>query len=140
MALERDDAQALLAEPLVAVIAVEEDGRPPLAVPIWYSYAPGGDVWVITERGSLKARALRAARTCTLVVDEVQPRTRYVSVACDLVDERRATPADGRAMAERYLPPDAVEGYLEFAGQNIGAEVVLTLRPTRWRSADLTVG
>lgn len=139
MALERDDAQALLAEPLVAVIAVEEAGRPPLAVPIWYAYEPGGDVWIITERESLKARALRAARSCTLVVDEVQPRTRYVSVACDLVDERAATPDDGRAMAERYLPPEAVEGYLEFAGANIGAEVVLTLRPTHWRSADLTV-
>ena len=139
MALERDDAQALLARPLVAVIAVEEAGKPPLAVPIWYSYEPGGDAWVITERDSLKARALRAAGACTLVVDEVQPRTRYVSVACTVVDERAATPDDGRAMAERYLPPEAVEGYLEFAGQNIGAEVVLTLRPTRWRSADLTV-
>lgn len=127
MSLSRADAQALLAQPHVAVIAVEEAGRPPLAVPLWYSYEPGGDA------------CMRAARACTLVVDEVQPRTRYVSVACDLVDERPATPADGRAMAERYLPPEAVEAYLAFAGQNIGAEVVLTLRPTRWRSADLTV-
>lgn len=140
MALDRDDAQALLAEPLVAVVAVEEDGRPPLAVPIWYSYEPGGDAWIITERDSLKAEAIRAAGACTLVVDEVVPRTRYVSVACDLVDERDATADDARTMARRYLPPDALEAYLEFAAGNVGAEVVLTLHPTRWRSADLTVG
>lgn len=140
MSLSRDTEQTVLAQPHVAVIAVDEAGRPPLAVPIWYAYEPGGDAWIITERDSLKAKAIRAAGACTLVVDEVQPRTRYVSVACDLVDERPATPDDGRAMAERYLPPEAVEGYLEFAGANIGAEVVLTLRPIRWRSADLTVG
>ncbi len=55
------------------------------------------------------------------------------------VDERDATAVDGRAMAERYLPPEAVEDHLAFAGQDIDAEVVLTLRPARWRSADLTV-
>jgi hypothetical protein len=39
-----EERQAFLAQVHVAVVAVAgEDGRAPLAVPVWYDYRPGGD-------------------------------------------------------------------------------------------------
>lgn len=87
------------------------------------------------------ARLLRAARPWTLAVDTVTPRTRYVSVACTVVDERAGTADDTRALAERYLPPGAGDRYLTFAAENLASESVFVLRrPHHWRSADLTPG
>ena len=37
------------------------DGGGPLAVPVWYSYQPGGTVDVITGDSTRKAAAIRAA-------------------------------------------------------------------------------
>ena len=56
---ERD---AFLAGLHVGVISIEQPGRAPLAVPIWYDYDPGIGVWVITGKDPVKGRALRAAR------------------------------------------------------------------------------
>jgi hypothetical protein len=130
--------QSFLAEPHVAVVAIEEPGRSPLAVPIWYSYVPGNDLFILTGTDSLKARLLRSAGTCTLTIDTLTPRTRYVSVACEVVTERPGTVEDARILAERYLPADQVAGFLAFAAEGFGSETVFVLRPTRWRSADLT--
>ncbi|MFC7940793.1 pyridoxamine 5'-phosphate oxidase family protein, partial [Streptomyces sp. NPDC057387] len=41
----------------MAVNATEE-GRAPLAVPIWYAYEPGGDLWIMTGRDSRKGVAI----------------------------------------------------------------------------------
>ena len=140
MADEVPDEPTFLSEPDVAVLAVEHPGHAPVTVPVWYSYRPGGDLWLLTERDSFKARLLRAAGRATVVVDTVVPRTRWVSVSCELVDERPGTDDDRRAMASRYLPPPQVEEYLAFAAAQIDDEVVLVLRPGRWRGADLTPG
>lgn len=132
--LTPEQAQSLLAEPQVAVIAINAPGRPPLATPIWYDYAPGGDLTIVTSPESLKARRLRAAGGCTMVVDTVTPKVRYVSVECDLVAEEAPDPDFTRRMAARYLPGEAVEGIV----QVLGPEARFTLRPVRWRSADLS--
>jgi hypothetical protein len=138
MAADVPDDPSFLAEPHVAVLAVEHPGHAPVAVPVSYSYGPGGDLWLITERASCKARLLREAGRATVVVDTVTPRTRWVSVSCDLVEERAATDDDRRVMASRYLPAEQVEDYLAFATAQLDDEVVLVLRPGRWRSDDLT--
>lgn len=139
MGMPTDEAQSFLAEPHVAVIAVDEPGGPPLAVPVWYGYTPGDDLWLLTGTGSVKARLLRSAGRCTLTVDTVSPRTRYVSVGCDVTAERPGTEDDRRVIAERYLSGEQLQSYLAFAAQSIGSEAVFVLRATRWRSADLTL-
>ena len=41
--LSKEEREAFLAEPRIGVVSVAgDDGRPPLAVPIWYGYDPGG--------------------------------------------------------------------------------------------------
>lgn len=131
-------AQAFLADPHVGVLAVAAPDGPPAAVPLWYAYAPGGDVTIVTPASSRKARLLEHTRTATLVVDTVEPRVRYVSVDLELVGRRPATDDDRRALAARYLAGEALEGYLAMATEQFLDEQVTTLRPTHWRFADLT--
>ena len=42
-----------------------------------------------------------------------------------------------REITVRYLPPEQVPAYLEFARAELGEQVVIYLRPQRWLSADL---
>jgi hypothetical protein len=45
-----------------------------------------------------------------------------------------------REVTERYLPPDKVPAYLEFARAELGEQVAIYLRPERWLTADLGPG
>jgi hypothetical protein len=131
-------AAEFLAEPHVCIFAVASPTGPPAAVPLWYSFAVGGPIWIITEARSRKRRLLSRTGWATLVVDEVAPRTRYVSVDCKLVDARPATAEDQRELASRYVSADALEPYLATVAANVSREERITLQPTRWRFADLT--
>jgi hypothetical protein len=131
-------AAEFLAEPRVGIFAVASRSGPPAAVPIWYSYTVGGRLWIITEANSRKRRLLARTGCATLVVDEVAPRTRFVSVDCEVVDSRPVTAEDQRELASRYLVGDALDPYLATVAANIPNEQRITLQPTRWRYADLT--
>ncbi|MFD4336199.1 pyridoxamine 5'-phosphate oxidase family protein [Streptomyces anulatus] len=139
MALTREEREQFLAEPHVAALAVASRGsdRAPLSVPIWYQYAPGGDVRILTGRTSRKAELIDAAGRFTLLVDRLEPTIRYVSVEGPVVDTRAATRADLEEVSARYLPAEKVAGYVDFAWENHGEQVVITLRPERWVSSDL---
>lgn len=138
MALTREQREQFLAEPHVAALAVDaEEGRAPLSVPIWYQYAPGGDIWVLTGRDSRKHELIRAAGRFSLLVDRVEPSIRYVSVEGPVVDSHPATLEHLREISARYLPADKVDGYVEFARKNHGEAVILVMRPERWLTSDL---
>lgn len=137
MPLDLDTRQQLLAEPHVSILAVERAGHAPIAVPIWHQYQPGGDAWVLVVGDSEKARLMRAAGRATLVVDTVEPRIRYASASCVVVDERPATERDALELATRYLGPEGGAGFVEQTRARLEHEVVVTLRPIAWRSADL---
>lgn len=139
MPLDLAVRQSLLAEPHVSILAIEREGHAPIAVPIWHAYEPGGDAWVLVTRDSEKARLMRAAGRATLVVDTIEPRVRYASAACRVVDERPATEQDTRAIATRYLGEEGGEAYVQQTAARLQDEVVVTLRPFAWRSADLTI-
>jgi hypothetical protein len=108
--------------------------------PIWYQYAPGGEAWVLTEARSRKARLIRAAGRFTLMVQRLMPTTRYVSVEGPVTRMVPETDALVREITERYLPPDQVQAYLEFAKAELGEQVAIYLRPERWLTADLGPG
>jgi hypothetical protein len=131
------DREDFLAEPHVAALSVSAgQGRGPLTVPIWYQYAPGGEAWVLTETGSRKARLIGAAGRFTLMVERVMPTVRYVSVEGPVI--RRVAGDDEllREMAERYLPPERVQAYIEFVTTELGEQVAISMRPERWLTAD----
>jgi pyridoxamine 5'-phosphate oxidase-like protein len=135
------DRELFLAGPHVAALSVSAGpGRGPFTVPIWYQYAPGGEAWVLTEAGSRKARLIEAAGRFTLLADRVMPTVRYVSVEGPVTRTVPGTEALLREITERYLPPDKVAAYLEFATAELGEQVAIYLRPERWLTADLGPG
>jgi hypothetical protein len=135
------DRESFLAEPHIAALSVSAgQGRGPFTVPIWYQYAPGGDAWVLTEARSRKAQLIEAAGRFTLMVERVMPTVRYVSVEGPVTRMIPGTDELLREIAARYLPPEKVPTYIEFAEAELGEQVAIYLRPERWLSADLGPG
>jgi hypothetical protein len=135
------DREFFLAEPHIAALSVSAgQGSGPLTVPIWYQYAPGGEAWVLTEAGSRKARLIETAGRFTLMVERVMPTVRYVSVEGPVTRTVPGTDELLLEIATRYLPPDKVPAYIEFATAELGEQVAIYLRPQRWLTADLGPG
>ncbi|MFF7858684.1 pyridoxamine 5'-phosphate oxidase family protein [Streptomyces sp. NPDC007904] len=138
MALTREEREQFLAEPHIAALAVDAGpGRAPLTVPIWYQYAPGGDVWIMTALDSRKNRLIGAAGRFSLMVERTEPTIRYVSVEGPVLETTPATIEQLREISARYLPADKVEGYVDYAWKDHGEQVVIRMRPERWVSSDL---
>ncbi|MGW4206316.1 pyridoxamine 5'-phosphate oxidase family protein [Streptomyces sp. NPDC004726] len=139
MALTREDREQFLAEPHIGALSVDagEEGRAPLTVPIWYQYAPGGDLWIMTGPDSRKARLIARAGRFSLMADRLVPTVRYVAVEGPVVDTAPGTHELLVEMASRYLPAEKVAGYIAFAEKEHGEQVVITMRPQRWISSDL---
>jgi Pyridoxamine 5'-phosphate oxidase len=141
LAMGREPRCPRLAEPHVAALSVSAgQGRGPFTVPIWYQYAPGGEAWVLTEAESRKARLIERAGRFSLMVDRIMPTTRYVSVEGSVTRTVPGTDELLREIAARYLPPDMVPAYIEFANTELGEQVAIYLRPERWLTADLGPG
>jgi hypothetical protein len=92
---------------------------------------------VLTGKTSKKAELIRAAGTFSLMVERVEPTVRYVSVDGPVLREVPGTADQLREMAARYLEPEKVDGYLEFANSQLEENVVFYLEPKYWLSADL---
>lgn len=137
-AFSESERQEFLADKHVAVLSVDAgDGRPPASVPIWYDYTPGGNVRIMTGASSRKARLIERAGTVTLVVQREEPPYQYVVVEGTIVETTKPAPLDvAEAVAIRYL---GEEGGRAFVRSMEGVEEVLfTIRPDRWLSADFT--
>lgn len=137
LAMTRDEREAFLADVHVGVLCVAEPGRGPLAAPIWYAYEPGGELRVITERGSRKGRLLEGAGRMSLVAQTESPPYKYVSVegpvvAIEPADRER----DARPMAHRYLGPELGDRYIAETSDDREDQVLVRMRPERWLSVD----
>lgn len=139
LTMTRDERQAFLREVHVGIISIEAPGREPLAVPIWYDYEPGGELWVVTDRGSRKGKLLEQAGRFSLCAQTETPPYRYVSVSGPIL---AVEPADvekhTRPMAHRYLGRELGDRYIEatHAERERGDSVVVRMRPERWLSVD----
>lgn len=106
-----------------------------LAVPVWYSYQPGGQVMVSTRRGSRKAAAIEAARWFTLCAQDERPPYKYVTVAGPAVIED-IDAAERLALARRYL---GTEGGDAFIAANPGdGDIAIRMTPEHWMTADFS--
>jgi nitroimidazol reductase NimA-like FMN-containing flavoprotein (pyridoxamine 5'-phosphate oxidase superfamily) len=80
LAMTKQERERFLAEIHVGIIGIPEDGRGPLAVPVWYAYTPAGELRVVTGRTSRKGRLLQRAGRFSLCAQTETPPYRYVSV------------------------------------------------------------
>jgi PPOX class probable F420-dependent enzyme len=133
-AMTRAEREAFLADTRVGILAVQQPGHGPLAVPVWYHYAPGGVVRVVTGPDSDKARLLRAAGRASLTVQSETAPYQYVHVEGPVAFVEPDHERDIRAMAIRYLGEQMGKAYLAMTADQPG--VLVELRPERWRSVD----
>ena len=138
MALSVEEREEFLAEPHIGALSVvEKSDRAPLTVPIWYQYRPGGELWVLTEPGCRKTRAIEAAGRFSLMVQRTEPTARYVSVDGPVTRTTPGSEERSKAMAARYMPPSRVAEFLEYERQQLGEHIAIYMRPEHWLSADL---
>ncbi|OJZ73479.1 pyridoxamine 5-phosphate oxidase [Mycobacterium paraffinicum] len=136
-AFTESERQEFLAGKHVAVLSVAADGRPPASVPIWYDYTPGGDIRIMTGASSRKARLIERAGAVTLVVQREEPPYQYVVVEGTVTETANPAPADlQEAIAIRYLGEDGGRAFVR--SMEGVEEVMYTIRPDRWMSADFT--
>ena len=136
------EREAFLAAPHIGVISVaSDDKRPPLTVPIWYGYEPGGDIAFFTGtqgRQARKTRLIRRAGVVSLCVQREEFPYRYVTVEGTVILIETPPPAEKMlAIARRYLPEEHAQAFVSGELANPGPGLVLfTVRPDRWLSAD----
>ncbi len=131
--MTKAEREAFLADVHVGIVCVAEEGRGPLAVPIWYAYEPGGDVFFGTAADSPKAQLMRAAGRASLVAQTETPPYRYVSVEGPVAVHSGPTPEP--PMAIRYLGEEQGRRYTEQQA-GAGGGVTFRLTPERWLTVD----
>lgn len=127
-----DEREQFLADLHVGVLAVDETGRGPLALPIWYLYRDG-DIVIEIDGTSRKAELLRAAGRATLTVQSELPPYKYVSVEGPV--ELTTPEHDELEMATRYLGAEVGAWYVEHNPRGEGS-VAVVLTPEHWRTHD----
>ena len=129
------EREGFLAGLHVGVLAVERDGEAPMAAPVWYRYAPGGDVELVTSSESVKAALLGVAGRASLCVQDERPPYRYVTVSGP-VTLSPAAAADIVDLAVRYL--GEAQGPAYAATLDGIDDTLVRLTPERWFTSDFS--
>jgi nitroimidazol reductase NimA-like FMN-containing flavoprotein (pyridoxamine 5'-phosphate oxidase superfamily) len=139
LAMTKPERETFLADLHVGVISIDEGERGPLTVPIWYDYEPGGELWIITSRGSRKGKALEAAGRFSLCAQIETVPYKYVMVEGPIVSvDTEDLENVARSMAHRYLGAELGDQYLEATRAEAarGDTVCFRMRPERWLTVD----
>jgi hypothetical protein len=125
------EREAFLADVHVGVLAVDEPGRGPLSLPIWY-LVDDGEVVMSIGAESLKARLLAAAGRATLTIQTEDPPYKYASIEGPVTIGPAAH--DRFELASRYLGAELGQWYVDNTPSD--GTVDLRLRPEHWRTHD----
>ncbi len=129
------EAEVFLADVHVGILSVERDDGPPLTIPIWYDYRPGGDLWVLTDAGSLKGRLLASAGRFSLCAQTEALPYSYVSVEGSATIAPSDLESHLRPMARRYLGDKMGDDYTDNTLHGT-QPIMVTMTPERWFSLD----
>ena len=138
------EIRSFLAEPHVAILAVSSGNqRPPLAVPLFYHYEPGGNFTFFTNtqgRVARKVGLIRSAGTVSMPVEDEQSPYRYVRAEAALVSIDQPAGFEGPyTVARRYMPEADVRGFVEGElAHPAGLFTLVTVKPVRWDSQDMS--
>jgi uncharacterized protein len=133
------EREAFLAEAHVAVVTVaDDDGRAPLAVPLWYDYQPGGEIVLVTDADSRKTQLIRRAGRVTVCAQTQRMPYRYVSVEGPVTTIDTVTVEQRWELARRYLGPEDADRYIEDTRDNTGRMCAIHVRPEHWLTRDYT--
>ncbi len=138
-AMTKKERESYLSDLHVGILSIPEDGRGPLTAPVWYAYAPGGEIRFTTERSSRKGKLLVPGRRVSFMAQSETPPYKYVSVEGPVtLVETADLERDVRPLAHRYLGKETGDGYIEsFRGMYERGETILVkIRPENWLTVD----
>jgi len=137
LAMTRTEREEFLAALHVGVVSVNDEGRGPLTMPIWYSYEPGGLVSFITGRASRKSVLIQREGRLSLCAQTEAAPYQYVSAEGPVVAvEDEVDPEERKAIAYRYLGQEFGDAYLAATEADVAGSVVIRMRPERWLTVD----
>jgi nitroimidazol reductase NimA-like FMN-containing flavoprotein (pyridoxamine 5'-phosphate oxidase superfamily) len=129
--MTKEEREAFLKDVHIGVLAIDQPGRGPHALPIWYQYIDG-EILIRVHGESVKTQLVKQAGRATLTVQTETAPYKYVSVEGPATVEQRDL--DDLAMAVRYLGDELGKWYADNNATDDGAVIVLT--PERWRTYD----
>lgn len=135
--MTREEREEFLAGVHVGVLSVDDPGRGPLSVPVWYLYAPGGEILLVTRPEARKAKLLRAGTPVSFLVQTEELPPKYVSIQGRVAS---TTPAeverDLKPVVRKYLGAEVGDAYVDNTRPDGTDEIVVRIRPERWYSRD----
>lgn len=131
-AMTQSEKEAFLAEVHVGVMSVNRAEAGPLTVPIWYDYEPGGQIWFLTGRSSMKRRLLDVGTHVAMCAQSEDLPYRYVTAEGPVVSIDEPTD-ELLGMAVRYL---GEEMGAQYVGRGDSDSVVVRVQPSRWLGVD----
>jgi nitroimidazol reductase NimA-like FMN-containing flavoprotein (pyridoxamine 5'-phosphate oxidase superfamily) len=135
--MTRDECEAFLAGIHVGVLSVDEPGRGPLAVPVWYLYEPGGEIVLVTRPEARKARLLVAGTRVAFLVQSEDMPPKYVTIQGRVASANPADIArDVKPVVRKYIGAEVGDAYVDNTRPDGTNEIVVRIRPERWYSRD----
>jgi nitroimidazol reductase NimA-like FMN-containing flavoprotein (pyridoxamine 5'-phosphate oxidase superfamily) len=137
--MTKEEREAFLADARVAILALSEKGRGPLAVPIWYVYEPGGELWFVTAKASAKGDLLKPEKRISLCVQTETRPYKYVSIEGPITKIGIANTDDHLLpLAQRYRGAEDGRAYAESLREDleIGSSMLVRMVPERWLTLD----
>ena len=137
--MTKAEREAFLADTRVAILALPNKGRGPLALPIWYIYEPGGELWFLTAKASAKGALLKPGKRISLCVQTETRPYKYVSIEGPITRIGIATTDDHLLpMAQRYRGEEDGRAYAENMREELetGSRMLVSMAPERWLTLD----
>jgi PPOX class probable F420-dependent enzyme len=134
LSMTESEREKFLADLHVGVLGIERADGPPLVVPVWYIYEPGGELWFLTDLDSVKGRLLQKTMRFSLCAQTESLPYKYVSVEGTATITAADTELHSRPMAHRYL--GITEGNKYVDSDSDSTSVRVSMRPERWFSVD----
>lgn len=134
MRMTMDEKQAFLSGLHVGVLGLNDPGRGPLTVPVWYDYEIGGQLWFIIGAESRKGQLLKVGTRLSLAAQGEAPPYTYVSIEGPVASIAPTDITEMSDMAVRYLGEK--HGALYVAGSNIEGQIVVRVDIERWLGVD----
>ena len=134
--MSKDDREQFLGEPHIGIVGIDEPGRSPRVVPLWYDFDPAIGVWILSHERSRKTTLLRDAGSYSLCVQDTTPLAyKHVSVQGPVIEERPCDlERDFRPLALRYLKPEIIDQFIEETWEE--DRLIFVMRPEHWVTAD----
>jgi len=133
--MSQNEKEKFLAGLHVGVLSLPQGDRAPLTVPVWYDYAPGGEIWFLTGPESRKGRLIRVGTRLSLCAQTETPPYQYVSVEGVVTSVRPSDrEKESRPMARRYLGREMGDRYTDQGSAD--ESVTVRVQPQRWLAVD----